>query len=40
MVTTGVPSRMYSPGWTRRSAIEPETGARMSASASFFCASS
>ena len=39
-VATGVFSRMNSPGWTSRSETEPATGARMTASATFFCASS
>jgi hypothetical protein len=36
IVATGVFSRMYSPGCTRRSATEPLTGALMAASFSFF----
>ena len=40
MVATAVFSRMNSPGCTSRSDTEPATGARMTASSSFFCASS
>src|SRR3981189_3357760 len=40
MVTTGVFSRMNSPGCTSRSETEPATGALMAESASFFWASS
>ena len=40
MVTTCVFSRIISPAWTRRSETSPAKGARITASASFFFASS